>query len=101
MSNLYELRHGSLTMSSVRMFPTTPLVKLGDANFSKVRFKTLYFLMELNCSIEVEFLFYHVEKSLVIICGFYYNVLDKRFGTLCTMYTTEDSAQSTETFVNN
>jgi UDP-N-acetylglucosamine pyrophosphorylase len=36
MSNLYSLRNGSLVMSSQRMFPTTPLVKLGDNHFSKV-----------------------------------------------------------------
>lgn len=37
MSNLYSLRSGSLIMSPQRMFPTTPLVKLGDNHFSKVK----------------------------------------------------------------
>lgn len=37
MSNLYSLKNGSLIMSSQRMFPTTPLVKLGDNHFSKVK----------------------------------------------------------------
>lgn len=37
MSNLYSLRHGSLVMSPQRMFPTTPLVKLGENHFSKVK----------------------------------------------------------------
>ncbi|CAH1163568.1 unnamed protein product [Phaedon cochleariae] len=37
MSNLYSLKHGSLKMSPQRMFPTTPLVKLGDNHFSKVK----------------------------------------------------------------
>ncbi|CAH1101475.1 unnamed protein product [Psylliodes chrysocephalus] len=37
MSNLYTLKNGSLTMSPLRMFPTTPLVKLGDNHFSKVK----------------------------------------------------------------
>lgn len=37
MSNLYTLKNGSLVMSPQRMFPTTPLVKLGDNNFSKVK----------------------------------------------------------------
>lgn len=37
MSNLYSLKHGSLVMSTERMFPTTPLVKLGDNHFSKVK----------------------------------------------------------------
>lgn len=37
MSNLYSLKNGSLTMSPQRMFPTTPLVKLGDGHFSKVK----------------------------------------------------------------
>ena len=36
MSNLYSLKNGSLLMSPQRMFPTTPLVKLGDNHFSKV-----------------------------------------------------------------
>lgn len=37
MSNLYSLDHGSLVMSPQRMFPTTPLVKLGDNHFAKVQ----------------------------------------------------------------
>ncbi|XP_039963639.1 UTP--glucose-1-phosphate uridylyltransferase isoform X3 [Bactrocera tryoni] len=37
MSNLYHLKNGSLVMSPQRMFPTTPLVKLGDKQFSKVK----------------------------------------------------------------
>lgn len=37
MSNLYSLKHGSLVMSPQRMFPTTPLVKLGENHFSKVK----------------------------------------------------------------
>jgi len=37
MSNLYSLRNGSLIMSPQRMFETTPLVKLGDNHFSKVK----------------------------------------------------------------
>ncbi|XP_074042443.1 UDP-glucose pyrophosphorylase isoform X2 [Leptinotarsa decemlineata] len=37
MSNLYSLKNGSLRMSPQRMFPTTPLVKLGDNHFSKVK----------------------------------------------------------------
>lgn len=36
MSNLYSLKNGTLEMSPLRMFPTTPLVKLGDKDFSKV-----------------------------------------------------------------
>ncbi|CAB0041958.1 unnamed protein product [Trichogramma brassicae] len=53
MSNLYTLRNGSLTMSPERMFPTTPLVKLGDSHFSKVndflnRFPTIPDLLELD-----------------------------------------------------
>ncbi len=36
MSNLYELKSGSLVMSSKRQFKTTPLVKLGDEHFKKV-----------------------------------------------------------------
>lgn len=37
MSNLYTLSNGFLSMSPERMFHTTPLVKLGDENFKKVR----------------------------------------------------------------
>ncbi|KAJ6635394.1 UTP--glucose-1-phosphate uridylyltransferase [Pseudolycoriella hygida] len=53
MSNLYSLRSGSLCMSPQRMFPTTPLVKLGDNHFSKVkeflgRFATIPDLIELD-----------------------------------------------------
>lgn len=36
-SNLYVLRNGSLLMSPKRMFPETPLIKLGDNHFSKVK----------------------------------------------------------------
>lgn len=36
MSNLYALQAGSLVMSPLRMFPTTPHVKLGDKHFNKV-----------------------------------------------------------------
>ncbi|KAK9891087.1 hypothetical protein WA026_013410 [Henosepilachna vigintioctopunctata] len=53
MSNLYNLKNGSLTMSSLRMFPTTPLIKLGDENFAKVkeflgRFSNIPDLIELD-----------------------------------------------------
>ncbi|XP_046820303.1 UTP--glucose-1-phosphate uridylyltransferase isoform X1 [Vespa crabro] len=53
MSNLYILRNGSLVMSPQRMFPTTPLIKLGDNHFSKVkefltRFPTIPDLLELD-----------------------------------------------------
>lgn len=37
MSNLYNLKNGSLVMSPQRMFPSTPLVKLGENHFSKVK----------------------------------------------------------------
>jgi len=37
MSNLYHLANGSLGMSPKRMFPSVPLVKLGDNHFAKVR----------------------------------------------------------------
>ncbi|CAG7832057.1 unnamed protein product [Allacma fusca] len=53
MSNLYSLRNGNLEMSPLRMFPSTPLVKLGDNHFSKVkeclkRFETIPDLLELD-----------------------------------------------------
>ncbi|XP_049766677.1 UTP--glucose-1-phosphate uridylyltransferase-like [Schistocerca cancellata] len=52
-SNLYSLNHGSLVMSPLRMFPTTPLVKLGDNHFAKVkeflsRFADIPDLLELD-----------------------------------------------------
>jgi len=53
MSNLYTLDHGSLIMSPKRMFPSTPLVKLGENNFKKVsaflsRFGSIPDLLELD-----------------------------------------------------
>jgi len=53
MSNLYHLRSGSLEMSPKRMFPSTPLVKLGDNHFAKVkeflkRFESIPDLLELD-----------------------------------------------------
>lgn len=53
MSNLYHMRNGSLAMSPLRMFPTTPLVKLGDKDFAKVkdflsRFATIPDILELD-----------------------------------------------------
>ena len=36
MSNLYLLKHGSLTMNPKRTFPSVPLIKLGDETFAKV-----------------------------------------------------------------
>ncbi|XP_063933032.1 UTP--glucose-1-phosphate uridylyltransferase isoform X3 [Zophobas morio] len=53
MSNLYSLKNGSLVMSPQRMFPTTPLVKLGDNHFAIVkdflgRFANIPDLIELD-----------------------------------------------------
>lgn len=53
MSNLYSLKNGTLVMSPQRMFPTTPLVKLGENHFSKVkeflgRFANIPDLIELD-----------------------------------------------------
>lgn len=53
MSNLYSLKNGHLEMSPLRMFANTPLVKLGDNNFSKVkdflkRFATIPDVLELD-----------------------------------------------------
>lgn len=36
MSNLYDIENGTLTLSNLRSFPTTPLVKLGS-QFDKVK----------------------------------------------------------------
>ncbi|KAI1721062.1 UTP--glucose-1-phosphate uridylyltransferase domain-containing protein [Ditylenchus destructor] len=52
MSNLYDIENGNLTLSSLRSFPTTPLVKLGN-NFDKVneflkRFQGIPDLLELD-----------------------------------------------------
>ncbi|CAJ0940994.1 unnamed protein product, partial [Mesorhabditis belari] len=52
MSNLYDIDNGSLTLSSERSFPTTPLVKLGSS-FDKVkdylaRFQGIPDLIELD-----------------------------------------------------
>lgn len=37
MSNLYSLNNGTLVMNPKRSFPSVPLIKLGDAHFTKVR----------------------------------------------------------------
>jgi len=37
MSNLYSIQEGTLVMNPLRMFPSVPLVKLGDHTFGKVR----------------------------------------------------------------
>ena len=36
MSNLYDIENGYVTLSSLRSFPTTPLVKLGSS-FDRVK----------------------------------------------------------------
>ncbi len=36
MSNLFTLRNGTLVMNPARLYPTLPLVKLGDPDFTKV-----------------------------------------------------------------
>ena len=46
MSNLYELKSGSLLMSEKRQFKTTPLIKLGDEHFKKV-------IVNLTCNLTV------------------------------------------------
>lgn len=53
MSNLYNLKNGTLSMSPQRAFPTVPLVKLGDNHFARVkeflkRFASIPDLMELD-----------------------------------------------------
>lgn len=48
-SNLYVLKNGSLVMSPKRMFPTTPLIKLGDKDFSKVIFIFVFFFNSILC----------------------------------------------------
>ncbi|XP_063839718.1 UTP--glucose-1-phosphate uridylyltransferase-like isoform X2 [Scylla paramamosain] len=53
MSNLYRLQQGSLVMSPLRMFETTPLVKLGPNHFGRVkeflrRFASIPDMLELD-----------------------------------------------------
>ncbi|PRD29805.1 UNVERIFIED_CONTAM: UTP--glucose-1-phosphate uridylyltransferase [Trichonephila clavipes] len=53
MSNLYSMRNGSLIMNPERSFQSTPLVKLGDLHFLKVRdflsrFDTIPDMLELD-----------------------------------------------------
>lgn len=53
MSNLYTMDFGALVMSSRRMFPSTPLIKLGDNTFQKVaaflkRFGSIPDILELD-----------------------------------------------------
>jgi len=52
MSNLYDIENGNLTLSALRSFPTTPLVKLGNS-FDRVneflrRFQGIPDLLELD-----------------------------------------------------
>lgn len=52
MSNLYDIESGNLTLSCLRSFPTTPLVKLGSS-FDRVneflqRFQGIPDLLELD-----------------------------------------------------
>ncbi|KAG7167142.1 UTP--glucose-1-phosphate uridylyltransferase-like 1 [Homarus americanus] len=53
MSNLYRLQQGTLAMSPLRMFETTPLVKLGPNHFGRVkeflrRFASIPDMLELD-----------------------------------------------------
>nr|XP_053632273.1 UTP--glucose-1-phosphate uridylyltransferase-like isoform X2 [Cherax quadricarinatus] len=53
MSNLYRLQQGTLVMSPLRMFETTPLVKLGPNHFGRVkeflrRFASIPDMLELD-----------------------------------------------------
>nr|XP_045620646.1 UTP--glucose-1-phosphate uridylyltransferase-like isoform X1 [Procambarus clarkii] len=53
MSNLYKLQQGTLAMSPIRMFDTTPLVKLGPNHFGRVkeflrRFASIPDMLELD-----------------------------------------------------
>uniref|UniRef100_F6X4W9 UTP--glucose-1-phosphate uridylyltransferase n=1 Tax=Ciona intestinalis TaxID=7719 RepID=F6X4W9_CIOIN len=43
MSNLYELKNGSMVMSSKRQFPTTPLVILVGSKYRKINQLLIYF----------------------------------------------------------
>eukprot|EP01135_Chromosphaera_perkinsii_P005021 Nk52_evm19s310 gene=Nk52_evmTU19s310 len=52
-SNLYSLKHGALVMNPTRLFPTVPLIKLGDEHFKKVgnflpRFGSMPNIVELD-----------------------------------------------------
>ena len=53
MSNLYSLNHGSLIMSPQRMFPTTPLVKLGDGHFAKVSAASFTLTLDSNPQLNI------------------------------------------------
>ncbi|XP_055334550.1 UTP--glucose-1-phosphate uridylyltransferase-like [Paramacrobiotus metropolitanus] len=53
MSNLYSIQQGTLIMNPKRVFPSVPLVKLGDKDFGKVRdflnrFSTIPDLLDLD-----------------------------------------------------
>lgn len=53
MSDLYSLSKGSLVLNPARVFPTVPLIKLGDNHFAKVRdfmsrFASIPDVLELN-----------------------------------------------------
>ncbi|CAG0913231.1 unnamed protein product [Notodromas monacha] len=77
MSNLYNLRNGSLAMSPMRMFPGTPLIKLGNS-FDNVReflrrFETIPDVLELDhltVSGDVNFgRHVHLKGTVIIIAN--------------------------------
>lgn len=67
MSNLYEIDSGKLTLSHLRSFPTTPLVKLGSS-FDKVMLSfinTIKFLNNADFHYQVEsYLYWHRGQML-------------------------------------
>lgn len=81
MSNLYSLKNGSLVMSLQRMFPTTPLVKLGENHFSKVkeflgRFANIPDLIELD----------HLTVSGDVTFGRGVSLKVKQFQDICSLH---------------
>ncbi|XP_068244331.1 UTP--glucose-1-phosphate uridylyltransferase-like [Palaemon carinicauda] len=90
MSNLYHLQQGTLSMAPARMFPTTPLVKLGPIHFGKVkdflsRFASIPDMLELDhlaVSGDVTFGKGVVLKGTVIIIANHGDRIDIPAGSL-------------------
>lgn len=83
MSDLYSVKGGSLVMSPQRMFPTTPLVKLGENHFSKVkeflaRFANVPDLIELDhLTVSGDVTFGRGVSLRVIFEVFFFEILEK------------------------
>ena len=62
MSNLFQLRDGTLVQNPARLYPELPLVKLGEHFFMKARMTVL-------CIYIISYMHVHVHDTLVCTCA--------------------------------